>query len=69
MQVCKSWGIAYLSLDDADPEALFATAQAMDPKPRVILSTITRVSNENVQRQLRRFPIRTISLDEAQVVA
>ena len=42
--------------------------EAMDRKPRVILSTITRVSEEAVQRQLRKLPVKTIFIDEVQVI-
>ena len=50
-----------------DIEDISSVIDGMDPKPRVILSTISRVSEEAVQKHLRRLPIRTICLDEVQV--
>ena len=66
-QVCEEWGIPYVSLDALDTETIFSTITAMETPPRVILSTVSRVSQEVVQRQIRRLPIRTICLDEVQV--
>ena len=40
----------------------------MDPKPRVILCTISTVSTVKVQEQIRRLPVKTICLDEVQVI-
>ena len=67
VKVCQTWGIPFLSLDEVDPGNIGAVIEGMDPKPRVILSTITRVSEEAVQKQLRRLPVKTICLDESQV--
>ena len=67
-KVCQSWDIPFLSLDDVDPENIMAVIEEMDHKPRVILSTITKVSEEAVQRQLRKLPIKTICIDEVQVI-
>ena len=50
-----------------EKEDMMSVIGGMDPKPRVILSTISRVADEAVQKQLRRLPIRTICLDEVQV--
>ena len=66
-QVCEEWGIPYVSLDGMDTETIFSTITAMETPPRVILSTVSRVSQEAVQKQIRRLPIRTICLDEVQV--
>ena len=68
VKVCEAWDIPHLSLDEVDPETIFAVIEAMDRKPRVILSTITRVSEEAVQRQLRKLPVKTIFIDEVQVI-
>jgi hypothetical protein len=40
----------------------------MDPKPRVLLTTITRVAEMEVQRGLRKLPVGTICIDEVQVL-
>ena len=66
-QVCEEWGIPYVSLDGMESETICSTIMAMEPPPRVILSTVSRVSQEVVQKQLRRLPICTICLDEVQV--
>ena len=66
-QVCEEWGIPYVSLDGMDTETIFSTITAMETPPRVILATVSRVSQEAVQKQIRRLPIRTICLDEVQV--
>ena len=65
--MCELWGIPYVSLDEIDTEDISSVIGGMDPKPQVILTTISRVSEEAVQKQLRRLPIRTICLDEVQV--
>ena len=65
--MCEDWAIPYVSLDEMEKEDMMSVIGGMDPKPRVILSTISRVADEAVQKQLRRLPIRTICLDEVQV--
>ena len=64
-QVCQSWGVNYLSLDEVDEKDIFTDVMAS--KPIVITSTITRVSKEGVQKALRCLPIEVICVDEAQV--
>ena len=54
-------------MDETKPEDIATVVEAMEPKPRVITATITKVSIEEVQRALRRLPIVTICVDEAQV--
>ena len=66
-KICQTWDIPFLSLDEIDPTSISAVIEEMDPKPRVILSTISRISEEAVQRQLRRLPVSCICLDEVQV--
>ena len=68
VKVCQTWNIPFLSLDEIDQASISAVIEEMNPKPRVILSTISRVSEEAVQRQLRRLPVKTICLDEVQVI-
>ena len=68
VKVCQTWNIPFLSLDEIDQASISAVIEEMNPKPRVILSTISRVSEEGVQRQLRRLPVKTICLDEVQVI-
>ena len=67
-KVCQDWSIPYLSLDETKPEDIASVLEAMEPKPRVITATITKVSIVEVQRALRRLPIATICVDEAQVL-
>ena len=64
-KVCSNWGISHLSLDETREEDLIDSA--MRKKPVVITSTITRVSEEGVQKSLRRLPVSVICVDEAQV--
>jgi len=54
-KVCSTWGIPYLSLDETSEEDIIPTA--MGQKPVVITTTITRVSDEGVQKLLRRLPV------------
>ena len=65
--MCKSWDIPFLSLDGVDPKDIAQLVEGMDPKPRVILCTISTVSSVTVQAQIRRLPVKTICLDEVQV--
>ena len=67
VKVCEDWDIPYVSLDEMETEDIMSVIGDMEPKPRVILSTISRISQEDVQKQLRRLPVRTICLDEVQV--
>ena len=66
--MCKSWDIPFLSLDEVDPKDITEVVEAMEPKPRVILCTISTVSTVPVQAQIRRLPVKTICLDEVQVL-
>ena len=65
--MCKAWGVPYVSLDETDTTNIYSLVKDMVPQPRVILSTVSRVTEEAVQQQLRRLPIRKICLDEVQV--
>lgn len=67
-KVCQNWNIPYLSLDETRAEDIATVLEAMEEKPRVITATISRVSAEEVQRALRKLPILTICIDEAQVL-
>ena len=67
IKVCKSWDIPFLSLDGVEPGEIPQLVESMDPKPRVLLCTISTVSSEKVQEQIRRLPVKTICLDEVQV--
>jgi len=55
-------------LDETRAEDIATVLEAMEEKPRVITATISRVSAEEVQRALRKLPILTICIDEAQVL-
>ena len=56
-----------MSLDET-PTASIAELARVN-QPRVLLATISTIADESVQRQIRRIPIRTICLDEVQVVS
>ena len=56
-----------MSLDET-PTASIAELARVN-QPRVLLATISTIADESVQRQIRRLPIRTICLDEVQVVS
>ena len=64
-QVCTTWGIPFLSLDETKAEDILTAAT--ENRPLVVTTTITRVSQEEVQAALRQLPIATICVDEAQV--
>ena len=65
--MCEAWDIPYVSLDEIQTKDIQSVIGDMDPKPRVVLTTISRVSDVSVQKQLRRIPIKTICIDEVQV--
>ena len=63
--VCSAWEIPFLSLDETKAEDILTAAN--EKRPLVVTTTITRVSQEEVQAALRQLPIATICVDEAQV--
>ena len=63
--VCSTWEIPSLSLDETKAEDILTAAN--EKRPLVVTTTITRVSQEEVQAALRQLPIATICVDEAQV--
>ena len=67
LKVCTSWNIPFLSLDGINPGEISKMIEDMDPKPRVLLSTISRMGEESVQAAIRRLPVRHICIDEVQV--
>ena len=56
-----------MSLDETRPEDILSTLERMDEKPRVLTATISRVAMEEVQKSIRKLPVVTICVDEAQV--
>ena len=56
-----------MSLDETPTASIAELARVI--QPRVLLATISTIADESVQRQIRRLPIRTICLDEVQVVS
>ena len=64
-QVCKSCNIPFVSLDDTPPGLI--AAEVEEKKPRVIMGTISTVAREDFLSRLRKLPIQTVCLDEAQV--
>lgn len=67
-RVCEEWKVPYLSLDETSPESITDRVESMVEKPRVITTTISKVCVEEVQRSLRKLPVVTICIDEAQVI-
>ena len=67
LQVLRSWGIPWLSLSRTSSDVIVDTVSSMDPPPRVLLSSISRVADKEVQKAIRRLNIRVIAIDEAQV--
>ena len=67
-RVCEEWKVPYLSLDETSPESIADRVEGMVEKPRVITTTISKVCVEEVQRSLRKLPVVTICIDEAQVI-
>ena len=63
--VCSAWEIPFLSLDETKAEDILTAAN--EKRPLVVTTTITRVSQEEVQAAVRQLPIATICVDEAQV--
>ena len=66
--MCKAWGIPFLSLEGVNPQEIPQLVENMEQKPRVILCTISTVADAGVQKHIRRLPVRTICLDEVQVL-
>ena len=67
LKVCEAWGIPFLSMDGVEAQSIPQLVENMEPKPRVILCTISTISDPAIQKHIRRLPIRTICLDEVQV--
>lgn len=67
LKVCEAWGIPFLSMDGVEAQSIPQLVENMEPKPRVILCTISTISDPVIQKHIRRLPIRTICLDEVQV--
>ena len=55
-------------MEGVDPQDIPQLVEDMEQKPRVILCTISTVADAAIQKQIRRLPIRTICLDEVQVM-
>ena len=63
--VCESWGISYLNLADIDEKLIGEQIAAV--KPKIVISSIEKISTASVQKQLFDLQLDYISLDEAQV--
>ena len=63
----KNWGIPWLSLTKTPADKIVETVATMNPPPRVILTSISRVASTEVQKSLRTLPVKVIAIDEAQV--
>ena len=64
-QVCESWGISYLNLAAIDEKLIGEEIAAV--KPKILISSIEKISTPSVQKQLFDLHLEYISLDEAQV--
>ena len=64
-QVCESWGISYLNLAAIDEKLI--GEEIADVKPKILISSIEKISTPSVQKQLFDLHLEYISLDEAQV--
>ena len=63
--VCEKWGIDYLNISTIEVPKIGAKLDEL--KPRIILSSVERISNLEVQKQLGNIRLAYIALDEAQV--
>ena len=59
------WVVNVLQSDETKAEDILTAAN--EKRPLVVTTTITRVSQEEVQAAVRQLPIATICVDEAQV--
>ena len=64
-QVCENWGINYLNLSSIDEAEIGEKVLTM--KPKILITSIEKISNLNVQKQLSNLKLEYISVDEAQV--
>ena len=63
--VCKLWGINFLNLSSVSEVLIGETILAQ--KPQILISSIEKISNPDVQKQLSSLSLEYISVDEAQV--
>ena len=66
-QVCESWGIKYLNISSINESLIEEQINA--EKPQIIFSSIEKISNQHVEKQLIHLELVYISVDEAQVSA
>ena len=64
--VCSSWGIKYLNLSTVQEDTIGEKVNSEQPK--IIISSIEKISSSNVQKQLFNVKFDYISVDEAQVI-
>ena len=64
-QVCDKWGIKYLNISSINESLIKETLSA--DKPKIVLSSIEKISNPQVQKQLSNLELVYISVNEAQV--
>ena len=63
--VCEKWGINFLNISTIDIPKIGVMLDEM--KPRIIISSVERISNVEVQKQLGKISLAYVALDEAQV--
>ena len=63
--VCEKWGINFLNIFTIDIPKIGVMLDEM--KPRIIISSVERISNVEVQKQLGKISLAYVALDEAQV--
>ena len=64
-KVCEDWGINYLNLSSINEAAIGEKVLSM--KPQILISSIEKISNLSIQKQLSNLKLEYISVDEAQV--
>ena len=63
--VCEKWGINFLNISTIDIPKIGVVLDEI--KPRIIISSVERKSNVEVQKQLGKISLAYVALDEAQV--
>ena len=65
-KVCEEWGIACLNISVCDVSKI--RERIKSECPRIILSSVEKISDPEVQKQLMEFKLSYIAVDEAQVL-
>ena len=65
-QVCEDWRISYLNLSSIS-EAVIGE-EIVARKPQILIASIEKISDPNVQKQFANLKLEYIAVDEAQVI-